>query len=149
MTVGEICMRETVVSGRQTSIVEIARLMRGAHVGSIVVVDDDGRTPVGVITDRDLVVEILATEIGTESVTAGDVMSADLITVEQDESVFDAVQTMRERGIRRMPVVDGAGLLVGIVTMDDLIEFLVEELSDLVRVVKRERMREAQIRQSA
>ena len=148
MSIGEICVRDAVVASRETSIEELAQRMREAHVGCVVVLGEDARTPVGLVTDRDLVIELLAQRVDPASVAAGDVMSTDLVLVGEREPVFETIQRMRQRGVRRVPVVDESGALCGIVSMDDLVEYLVEELSDLVRVVRRERMHEAQLRQA-
>ena len=148
MSIGEICVRDTVVAARHSPIAEIARRMREEHVGSVVILDDDARTPAGVVTDRDLVVELLAEGVDLDTVTAGDVMSTELLLVRESDPVFETIQRMRQRGVRRVPVVDAQNALIGIVSMDDLVEFLVEELSDLVRVVRRERMHESQLRET-
>lgn len=143
-TMGEICTRDTVVLGRDGSIIEAAKLMRLHHVGDIVIVEQRGgvSAPVGILTDRDLVVEILAQELSPDEVAVGDVMSYELVTAKEGDSLWDTVQRMRERGVRRMPVIDAGGGLVGIVTLDDLLEVLADELAALSRVVRREQDKE-------
>lgn len=143
-TMGEICTRDTIVLGKEGAIIEAARLMRSHHVGDIVVVEPRGgeNVPVGILTDRDLVVEILAQELSPGEVAVGDVMSYELVTAREEDDLWDAVQRMRARGVRRMPVVNAGGGLVGIVTLDDLLELLAEELAALSRVAGREQERE-------
>ncbi|MDD2390915.1 MAG: CBS domain-containing protein, partial [Desulfobacterales bacterium] len=101
MSVGEICNREVVIAYKETDIVEIARLMRQFHVGDIVVVvpHGDQPVPVGIITDRDIVIELIAGEVDLKSVTAGDVMSFDLITARESDGIGDTRERMKANGI--------------------------------------------------
>ncbi|MEJ2645615.1 MAG: CBS domain-containing protein [Gammaproteobacteria bacterium] len=149
MSVGEICDREVVVTGPDASIAAAARLMREHHVGDVVVVEGaaDRPVPVGIVTDRDLVIEVLAEEVAPDSVTVRDVMSDRLLTAREQDGLWESLGRMRARGVRRMPVVDGQGALAGIVTVDDLLDLLAGELADLVKLVGREREREQANRQ--
>ncbi|RJX35097.1 MAG: CBS domain-containing protein [Desulfurivibrio sp.] len=135
MTVGEFCNREVVVAERDTSIIEAAKLMRQYHVGDLVVVDRSGgmTMPVGIITDRDIVVEIIAREVSLDAACAGDVMSYSLTTARVTDGIMDTLQKMRARGIRRLPVVNDEGGLEGILAIDDVLELLSEELSLLAK----------------
>ncbi|MGZ8218602.1 CBS domain-containing protein [Methylomagnum sp.] len=148
MSVGQICNRDTVIVRKQDAIVEAAKLLRKFHVGSVVVVEDveGGVKPVGILTDRDLVVEILAAELDPATVSIGDIMSYELTTAREEDGVWDVLQRMQSKGVRRVPVVDPQGLLVGILTSDDLLELLASELGQLVKAIGRERQREAQVR---
>jgi CBS domain-containing protein len=148
-TIGEICNREVVLAPRDTPIVEAAKLMRQCHVGTVVVVDevnDDRRLPVGIVTDRDLVVEIVATELDPKTITVGDVMASELVTAGESEGLVEAMEVMRRKGVRRLPIVDKAGHLVGIVSIDDLLEILAKQMTDLTRIVSREQAHEARAR---
>lgn len=144
MAVGEICNREVVIVGRQQSVAEAARLMRTYHVGDLVVIEErDGRRyPVGILTDRDVVVEVVAEGVNPEALKVGDIMGAELATVRENEGVFEVLSYMRGKGVRRMPVVDGSGGLVGILTLDDLLGLLAEEMTELAKLVSHERQRE-------
>lgn len=148
MILGEICNREVVVVERAASATDAARMMRGYHVGDLVVVEarNGERVPVGILTDRDLVVEVMAQELDPQAVTAGDLMSYELTKAWEQDDVEQALELMRSRGIRRLPVVDEFGALIGIVTVDDLLEYVGEQLSDLVRVAGREQQRERALR---
>jgi len=148
MPVGELCIRQAVVTSRNTSVLDAAKLMRQHHVGDIVVTDGVAgrRVPVGIVTDRDIVLEVLAQELDATSLSAGDIMSGDLITVRENEGVFQTIQLMRAKGARRAPVVNSEGLLVGIVSVDDLVELLAEELSQLAKLIAREQRLEAELR---
>ena len=144
MTIGTICNRDTVFTTRNSSIVDAAQLMRDHHVGDLVVVDEQAgrRVPVGIVTDRDLVIEILARQVEPGSVTIGDIMSGELVTARESDGLFDTLQHMRAKGVRRVPVVDAGGALAGIVAVDDFLDLLAEEISALARLVSREQARE-------
>lgn len=149
MPIGEICNREVVISFPKENAVEAARLMRQYHVGDVVIVDEgaDGkRTPIGIVTDRDLVVEIMAKEVNPAQFTVGDLMSRDLLIVREQDGIYETIQRMRIHGVRRVPVVDATGGLVGIISIDDLFSLLAEEMTDLVRVTSREQAVEAAAR---
>jgi CBS domain-containing protein len=148
MNVGELCNREVILAYRDTRLVEAARLMREHHVGSLVVVVDrlSERVPVGILTDRDIVVAVIAKELDPRTLTAGEVMSRELFSVREEDGIADALRLMRERGIRRLPVLTHSGALAGIVTIDDLLELVAEELGDFVRTVDSERVRETRVR---
>ena len=148
MPVGEICNREVVVAERTTTIVEAARIMRRYHVGDLVVVDEvqGRRVPVGMVTDRDMVVEVIAREQPFASCTVSAVMSATVVCVPETAGVIEAIQLMRSHGVRRVPVVDAGGALVGILAADDLLDLLAEELSALARIAPRGQEREVRSR---
>jgi CBS domain-containing protein len=151
MNAGEICNREVVVAYRNMSLVEAANLMREYHVGSLVVVVDrlSERVPVGMLTDRDLTVAVVAKELDPRKINVGEVLSGELYTVREKDSVTDVLRLMRERGVRRVPVVTHSGALAGIVTIDDVLDIVAEQLGDIVRAVERERVRETRVRPSA
>ena len=148
MPVGELCIRQVVVTARKTSVLEAAKLMRQHHVGDVVVTDEISvrRVPVGIVTGRDIVLEVLAQELDTTSLTVGDIMAGDLITVRENDGVFQTIQLMRAKGARRAPVVDGQGVLVGIVSVDDFVELLADELSQLAKLIAREQKLEVELR---
>lgn len=148
MNVGEICNRKVVVCYRGTPLVEAARLMREHHVGSLVVVVDrlSERVPVGIVTDRDIAVAVIAKGLDPKALSVGDVISEELLSVREQDGLADALRIMRGRGIRRLPVLTRSGALAGIVTLDDVLELLAEQLDELVGTVGRERARETGIR---
>ena len=136
MHIGEICTRSVVTCRRDTSARELARLMRERHVGDVVVVDEhEGLlTPVGVVTDRDLVVKVLAMDIDPAALRAEGLMANSVETAFESELVYDAIWHMRGKNIRRLPVVDAHNHLLGMLTADDVTRFLAQELGDLARV---------------
>lgn len=148
MSVGQLCNRNTVTVHKEDTIVEASKLMREFHVGCVIVVEDAeaGVKPVGIVTDRDLVVEILAAQLDPDSVSVGDIMSYELVTAREEDSLWSTLQRMRSKGIRRVPVVSPQGLLAGILTSDDLLEILAGELGELVKAINKEQEREQRIR---
>lgn len=148
MAVGEICHREVVVTAESASVVEAAQLMRTHHVGDLIVVGErDGRNyPVGIVTDRDIVVEVVAAGVNPEALKVGDIMGPEVATVRETEGLFEALRYMRDKGVRRMPVVASGGELVGILTLDDVLSLLAEEMTELAKLVSHERQREAAAR---
>jgi len=139
---------DVVTTERETSLADCARLMRTEHVGSLVVVDEHNgeRRPVGIVTDRDIVVEAVALGLDTKALTAGDIMGTRLATVSEDEDLLTALARMREHGVRRLPVTERGGRLAGILTIDNLLEVFSEQLDAAVRVVKAEQTRETVLR---
>jgi signal-transduction protein with cAMP-binding, CBS, and nucleotidyltransferase domain len=137
MRIGEICTREVVHCGPDTSVADIAQLMCNHHVGDVIVAEPhQGKlVPVGIVTDRDLVVQVLAQGVGPDALTAQDLMGDELVTAAEAEVVYDAIWHMRSKGIRRLPVVDERKFLVGVLTADDVTEFLAEELTQVARIV--------------
>jgi CBS domain-containing protein len=148
MSIGEICNRETVFTTKDSSISQAAQLMREQHVGDLVVVEEKGgrRIPVGILTDRDLVIEILAKNVDMNAVTVGDVMSSELLTARENDGLYETLQRMRAKGVRRVPVVDTGGVLAGIISADDLLDLLADELTTLARLLSRGQARERQKR---
>jgi CBS domain-containing protein len=148
LTVGEVCTRSVTIAFRTTLLNGAARLMRENHVGSLVVVDETGgkRIVVGILTDRDIVTSVLALDLDCSTLMVEDVMSTDVVTARENDSLFDVMQIMRRKGVRRVPVVGPEGELLGLVTLDDLLEILAQELGLLVSAIETEGQRERRLR---
>jgi CBS domain-containing protein len=148
MPLGEICNREVVFITREGSIRDAIGLMRNHHVGAVVIVDEiqGRRMPVGVLTDRDIVLELLAKDVELGRVSAGDLMSREVLTAREEDDILDTIKRMRSAGVRRLPVIDSEGCLTGIVTVDDLIDLIAEQLTDLTRLIANEQSRESRSR---
>jgi CBS domain-containing protein len=150
MNVGELCIREVVFVRPNETIVEAAKLMRAYHVGDVVVVREEGgrRKPVGMLTDRDLVIEVLAQAADKASLLLVDDVASmdDVVTLHEEDSAEAALATMLSHGIRRIPVVDGEGALVGIVAQDDLLELLTGQMTRLAKIPGHQAEREQQRR---
>ena len=136
MNISDICTADTISCTRDETVQAAALLMRKHHVGDLVVVDrvEDDDIPVGIVTDRDIVVSVIALGLDPASLLVGDIMTDDLLTCREEDDVYQTIEHMRLRGIRRVPVVNGRGALAGIVSADDLLEFLAEEMGDLSRI---------------
>jgi len=148
-TIASICNRSVAFTTRETTVVAAAKLMRHGHIGSLVVVEQTNggrRIPVGIVTDRDIVVEVIATGLDPAVITVGDIMEPELVVGRESDSVRETLEIMRFKGVRRLPTVDPEGQLVGIVTVDDLLEILAEELNELATIVAREQSHEATAR---
>jgi CBS domain-containing protein len=144
MKIGEICTRIVTFATKDMPLVDAAKLMRQHHVGSLIVVEEQqrGRVPVGMLTDRDIVVEVLAPGLDYKNLSVGEIMSSRLITARDSDDMLGVLRVMRQKGIRRMPVVTESGTLAGIVTLDDLLEILAEEMDDLVDAIAGEQVKE-------
>jgi len=140
MRIGELCTREVVYCGPDDGVPEVAQLMRNHHVGDLIVAEmRNGRlVPVGVVTDRDLVVKVLAEGVAPDVLLARDLMTRMLVTAVEHESVYEAVERMRAEGVRRLPVVGADGSLIGVLSADDVTEFLAEELTGVARIGPRQ-----------
>jgi CBS domain-containing protein len=101
---------------------------------------------VGVLTDRDIVTAVVAAGIDPDTLTVGDVMTADPVTAREEDSLIDLMRTMRAQGVRRVPVVGAQGDLVGIATLDDVLVILAEEFGLLVAAIDHEGRRERKMR---
>lgn len=147
MPIGDVCVRDVVIANKSTTVREAAMLMRRSHVGDLVVTEEkpDGRRiPVGIVTDRDIVLTVIAAALDPAVYTLGELVTRDLVSVSEDQGVFESIQHMRRNGVRRMPVVDRGGGLVGIISVDDVVQLLSEEMSEVAKLFSREQVLETE-----
>jgi CBS domain-containing protein len=144
MQAGDVCNREVIVIQADESVQVAAELMRRHHVGDVVLYREEGgrRIPTGIVTDRDLVVEVLVPGLDPTALAVRDIVTSPLSVARTDDSLFDALERMRSKAVRRLPVVDADGALAGILTMDDVIGLFTEMQVRLWAVVERQRERE-------
>jgi len=144
MKVGECCKRMVVSIHSNADAGVAAKTMRAQHVGFLVVCrdGDELRRPIGVLTDRDLVLTVMALDIDPYSVTVEDVMTRQPLTAHEDDELSDALQGMRLAGVRRVPVVDTRGALIGIFALDDGIDVLTGLMCDIAGSIRREQRQE-------
>ena len=148
MEVGTLCQRLVFTIRRSDEVSRAAQLMREKHVGYLVVVElDPLARPVGVLTDRDIVVGVVAREVDPKALRVGDIMTVNIITARESDSVEAALQKMREFGVRRLPVVNDRGELVGILAMDDVLKVIAGNAQQVLNVIRNERQIEGVIRQ--
>ncbi len=133
MRIGDIGNWQSVVCTGDASVQSAALLMRKHHVGDVVVVGPD-QNPIGIITDRDIVVSVIALGLDPASLLVADIMSGDLFTAREDDDLYDTIEHMRARGIRRVPLIGKGGSLSGVVSLDDVLKFLAEEMGELSRI---------------
>ena len=148
MDVNLICNHNVATVQRSDSVTDAAALMRDEHVGDLIVVETRGNAsvPVGILTDRDVVVGVIAKRIAPDTVTVGDAMTSNLLTVREDASMEFALREMRRYGVRRAPVVRANGDLVGIIAVDDIIQHLASQLSRLAELIQLEQDTEQRAR---
>ena len=150
MKVGDICGRNVVTVREFDELTAAAQLMREKHIGYLVVVEpnvaDGTLVPAGVLTDRDIVVGIVAKGTDPRTLRVGEVMTREPLLAQEDSGVSSAVRRMREIGVRRMPVVGRAGQLVGVLSLDDVLDAFAEELMDVARSIRHELKMEGALR---
>lgn len=148
MDVDLICNHNVATISKTEGVVDAAALMRDQHVGNLIVVERRGEanTPIGILTDRDIVVGVLAKRVAPDGVTVDDAMTRNPLTVREDASIEFALREMRRYGVRRAPVVRANGDLVGVIAVDDIIQHLALQLSRLADVIRLEQDAEQRTR---
>jgi CBS domain-containing protein len=148
MLLQELCTPDVVSCTADDSALYAAKLMRQHHVGDVVIVDDaeTEQSPIGLVTDRDIVIEVLGKDLDPAKVTLREIMRKPAVIASTSEDVFQAVERMKTHGVRRIPVVDGTSKLAGILCLDDLLKRLAVDAANLAEVVTREQDREHRMR---
>jgi CBS domain-containing protein len=144
MLLNTFCILDVACCTPRTTVLEAAHLMRKKHTGDLVVVEDDEerQEPLGVITDRDIVVEVLAKGLDPATTLVGSVIRTPVVIAQEDEDSAQTLERMRVHGVRRMPVVGSRGKLVGIVTVDDMLNRLALEATSLTEILSCEQRQE-------
>jgi len=130
MPVGRICSRIVHLADIDESAATAARRMAEKEVGTLIIVNEV-KYPVGIVTDRDLTTRVLAKNRDARKTRLATIMTATPKTVRETTPIEQALALMRAGGFRRLPVVDDAGKLIGILSMDDVLELLAEELQQI------------------
>ena len=140
MKVKDLCTLDTQIIEKSETAQAAAQAMQEAKVGSLVVIDalPNGDLPIGIITDRDIALKVASQDIRPSMLVVADFVSEALLTVRGKEDVYDVLGKMRQKSVRRVPVVDKAGFLIGIISIDDILEFLVGELKEMTSIMKHE-----------
>lgn len=142
MNVGTICQRRLFTVRPADEIVHAARLMREKHVGYLVVVEPDAAgllRAVGVLTDRDIVVSVVARDVHPRTLCVGDIMTSNPITVRNTDSIEESLRKLGRAGVRRAPVVDQVDQLMGVLSLDDLVKVIAADTQDVVAAIRNER----------
>ncbi|WP_332450819.1 CBS domain-containing protein [Methanoculleus sp.] len=137
MGVVKCCREQVVAVSPDTPATDIAKTMEDKNVGSVVIISGDNR-PRGILTDRDLVVRVMAQGRSPGEVRAEEIMSRDVVTFQDSMGIYEAIQKMTDAGIRRMPIVGDTGKLIGIVTMDDIVRMLGEEMAAIAKNIEKQ-----------
>ena len=150
MKIGQICRRGVISVAGNADIAAAAQLMREQHVGVLVVYNlgEEIRRPVGVLTDRDIVLEVVAAKVDATAVKVEDIMTRQPLIATETDELADALQAMRMAGVRRVPVVDVRGALVGILALDDALDVITSLLCDITGSIKSEQRQEWSARAS-
>jgi CBS domain-containing protein len=138
MTIGTLCAKPVARIRLDATVADAALLMRASHVGDLVVVDGDGQSPVGIITDHEIVVEVIGQGFAPTQIPVASVMSTPLLALHEEDGLLEALEQMAARGVRRAPIVDRHGHLKGLVSMDDVVPLLARELAKISVLIRRE-----------
>jgi len=137
MNIASICQRRVIAIQADASLKEAATSMRENHVGALVVIDSAEASRVaGVVTDRDLAIEVLAGDVDTARIQIGQLVNGSLVAVAGSASIQDAVSAMDEGGVRRLLVTDDEGRVIGFLSSDDLLDAVASELSGLANALR-------------
>jgi len=150
MNIGQLCNRNPITVRRSDELIKAAQLMREKHIGYLVVVEpevaDQSLRPVGVVTDRDIVISVVARETDPRALRVGEIMTQQPVTIGATEPVEKALREMRRIGVRRLPVVGQRGELIGVLSLDDVLEVLAGELQNVAGSIHNERVIEGTLR---
>jgi CBS domain-containing protein len=138
LTAGTVCSRSVAVAYPSLALNEAARLMRARHVGCLVVVDElavGEKLVVGILTDRDVAMSVVAADRDPHGLRVGDVMTRDVVTARERDSLLDLLAAMRRRKVRRVPITDARDMLVGIVSLDDVLAVMGEQMQAVAAAV--------------
>ena len=146
MNIAKLCRKNAVTIREEEDLGVAAKLMRERHIGYLIVVkaqvSDGSLVPVGVLTDRDIVVKVLAPQVDPCTLRVGDVMTQKPVVAREADDLTDALRTMRKIGVRRLPVTDGRGQLVGVLSLDDILDALADDLKNVAGSIRREQLLE-------
>ncbi len=140
MSLERVCKKDVITVSPEASLLEAARLMRSHHVGSVIVVNE--HRPIGILTDRDIIIKAVAEEKDPKTLRVYEIMTHNPAMVNINYDPLDATQIMRDRGLRRLPVVDENSHLLGILTLDDVLDLVGKETANLAEAVHTELAKE-------
>jgi CBS domain-containing protein len=140
MSIKDICGRQVVTTTKDASVNEVAKLMKKHNVGNVVVIDNQVITnkPVGILTDRDIAMKIVAEDVDARQISAGDIMAENLLLLHGDQSINEALDMMCAKGVRRAPISDDTHKVIGIASIDDLFIMLAEEMGSLSKLIRKQ-----------
>lgn len=142
MRLEDVCSPSVRIAYRDEALAEAAQAMLDSHVGALIVVERDTKRPVGILTDRDIVRGQLAHAADLFCLTVGDVMTPQPLSLAAELSLTAAIEKLNEKAVRRAPVLDASGALIGMVTLDDLVPAVARQLSELADLMGLQARRE-------
>ncbi|MGH7800700.1 MAG: CBS domain-containing protein [Thermodesulfobacteriota bacterium] len=136
MSLGNMCRKKIVCVNAGRKVKEAAKLMEQKNIGSVIVVG--GGKPVGIVTDRDILLRVVNKGLDPEKTSVDKVMTKKIVTLREDMGLFEALEKTKKKGIRRFPIVDTKGKLQGIMTLDDILYLLGKEMANVSSIIERE-----------
>ncbi|MEJ7553358.1 MAG: CBS domain-containing protein [Aquificaceae bacterium] len=137
MSVKNFARKEVITLKPDNTVYDAVRLMKEKNVGSVVIVDDENK-PIGIITDRDVVVRVVYNELDVKNTLLEKVMTRGLSVLDENMGLFEALRFMKDEGVRRYPVVDSEGKLTGFFSLDDVLFLLGKELAAVADIIAKE-----------
>ena len=136
MSIGTLCNRNVICVNTGSVISEVAKQMEDKNVGCVIVVDND--KPCGLVTDRDIVIRVINRERDPSKTYVDDIMSELVLCLDEDMGLYEALEKLKGKSLRRFPVIDKHGNLKGIITIDDIVYLLGKELYDVASILQSE-----------
>lgn len=146
-TISSLYEKNVICVDKNSSIGDAAKLMRKKHVGSVVIVNREKNksVPIGILTDRDLIVKAIAQDVPLESISVSDIMAPTIALAHEGDGVYDMIKVMKENAVARLPVVNFQNELIGIITARKIIQLISKELSDLADLPSMQQHKEKQL----
>ncbi len=139
MSIHKICTAKVITAVKSMPIQEAAMLMKKNNIGDIVVIESKtNNKPIGILTDRDIAMKIVADGVDAKTICVGDVMSSDLLVLKKHQGINEAIEMICAKGVRRAPIVDDNDKICGIAAVDDLLILVSDELSSLAKLVRKQ-----------
>lgn len=136
MALNQLMIKDVTSLPAYATVLDAAKFMTDMNVGTVIVTVED--KPSGLITDRDIVTKVLAQGTDPNTTKIEDVMVTPVVTISEDKGIFEVTKLMSTHGIRRFPVVDAKGKLVGVIALDDLMVLLGEEMKNIAGALRAE-----------
>lgn len=134
MAVSQMMTQDVTSLPENASVMDAAKFMTGMNVGSVIVMD--GSKPIGILTDRDIMVRVMVEGKDPNATKISDIMVSPVATVSEDKDILDVTHLMSEKKVRRCPVVNSKGMVVGMIALDDILVSLGQEMQDIASVLK-------------
>lgn len=140
MSICDISKKKVFTLSKSEPIWRAAKLMKDEGVGSIIIThDEEGEeVPIGIITDRDVAIKVVAEKRNAENIKISEIMSGDLLIIDDDQDIRSTIELMKKKGVRRAPVMNDDDEICGIISLDDLFVYMTDELNNLADVVQKQ-----------